>query len=568
MKAKMTNRGQESGQADIVFRNGVVYTVDTEKPWASAVAIAGDRILFVGDDAGGQAFVGERTRVVDLRGKLMLPGFVESHWHLSTTSLTYQALLNEREPEKLLAEIRACVAAHPNERAIVGAGWLEPVLPKELIRKEVLDEICPDRPIVLLSTDLHAMWANSKALEVAEITRDTPPAIEGSSWVDKDPVTGEPTGKIYDGAAYSVVFDALERKGYTATDAGLYVKSISAWLPRLTAAGITTIFDAGYLGGAEQSVLFDALRLLEDAGDLPIRVVGSYAVFGPSDDPIPVVSRYRDHYSSSLVRVQTLKLFADGTEIPRTALLLEPYADCHETCGHSVIPASDLRRMILAADAQNIDVMVHCVGDAAVRQTLDILEEVNATNPARDRRHVITHAFLTHPDDIPRFRKLGVLANTQLQWGVVDDYTKVIRERYGDERWAAMYKFRSFVDQGVTVSLGMDALACQCRMQHRPVEHIESGYTRRTVGDPDAMAMPESNQSLSIPQLIAGYTINGAYQLRMEHEIGSIRAGKKADLIVLEHNLFDVRPNEINGIKMDLTIMGGRVTHSSGLFEV
>ncbi|WP_321815620.1 MULTISPECIES: amidohydrolase [unclassified Paraburkholderia] len=551
--------------ADIVFRNARVYTVDPHKPWADAVAVRGDRIVFVGDEAGLARFIGGETKVVDVGGRLMLPGFVESHWHFSTTAFAFQAFVNYEDPQKVLAALADYVNGHPEEKSITGMGWIQATIPPEMLRKETLDSICADKPVCLLSTDFHSMWVNSKALEIGGIDADTPPVEEGSSWFEKDPVTGEPTGLVVDGAAYSLLMRRISDAGYLPTGIDLYLQSIGVWQEKLVAAGITTVFDAGFLDpSGDQTLLYETLQTMERANNLKLRVVGSYAALGPVEDPVGTLVEYRAKYQSPLVKAQALKLFLDGTEANHTAYLLAPYADRPHTCGEPTMPIDQFKQYLLQADKERIDVMVHCVGDAAVRTALDGFELVNATNPPRERRHVITHAFLTHPDDIPRFRRLGVMANTQLQWGVVDVYTELIREHYGTERWSNMYKFRTFIEEGVTVSIGMDGLACQCRCQHRPVEHIESGHTRQLAGEPDAPVFPDINERLSVPQLIAAYTINGAYQLRMEHEIGSLTVGKRADLIVLEDNLFEVKKHDIGRVNIGVTMMNGAVTYAQG----
>jgi len=554
--------------ADYVFTNARVYTVDPQKPWAQAVAVRGDRIVCVGDEATVSTFIGEATRTIDVDQRLILPGFVESHWHFSTTAFAFQAFVNFQEPQQVLDALRDYVDTHPDDKAISGMGWVQPLMPVEMLRRETLDAICPDRPVCLLSTDFHTMWVNSKALEVAQIDRNTPVVEEGASWFEMDPVTGEPTGLVIDGAAYTLLMRRIADAGYFPKGIDLYLKSFAVWQDKLAAAGITTVFDAAFLDpSGDQSMLFETLQQMEREDNLKLRVVGSYAALEATADPIATLLDFRLRYNSGLVKAQVLKLFMDGTEVNHTAYLLEPYADMPDSRGDTVIAVDDFNRLVLEADKHGIDVMVHCVGDAAVRLALDGFEIVNAVNPKRDRRHVITHAFLTDPDDIPRFRRLGVLANTQLQWGVVDAYSEKIRGYYGHERWSRMYKFRTFIDQGVMVSIGMDGLACQCRCQHRPVEHIESGHTRQLAGEPDAAVFPDGNERLSIPQLIAAYTINGAYQLRLEHEVGSITVGKRADLIVLENDLFEVAAYDIGRVNVGLTMMNGRLTHGDGTFN-
>jgi predicted amidohydrolase YtcJ len=563
--ARMTKAGDH---ADVVFRNARVYTVDPRNPWATSIAIRGERLSYVGDAEGTAGLIGPRTRVVDVGGRLVLPGFIESHWHLCSTTFLRQLALHEVKPTAIAEVVRAYAQAHPEEPAITGLGWIEPMMPDGLVRKETLDAACADRPVLLISGDFHSMWVNSRALEIAGIDADTPEIVgEGTSWYEKDPKTREPTGKIVDHAARAGLWNTLTARGFLPSGVDLYTNSIDHWQHKLAAAGVTTLFDAAFADpGGNQSLLYESLGVLERSNRLLLRVVGSYYHYqgASTRDPVEAISSFREQYHTPLVRAQVLKLFLDGTEIAHTAYLLEPYADRPDTCGHVVISPAELGRIVLAADAAGIDVMIHCVGDAAVRLALDTFEKAILANPARDRRHCITHAFLTHPDDIPRFRKLGIIANTQLQWGIIDPYAKVVRKYYGHERFRQMYKFRTFVDHGVRVALGMDALACSCRLQYRPVEHIESGHTRQPPREPDAPVMPEDCERMQLPDLIAGYTINGAYQLRLEQEVGSLVSGKRADLIVLDKDLFDMDPHAISSIDVLLTMMNGRVTHDAG----
>ena len=193
--------------------------------------------------------------------------------------------------------------------------------------------------------------------------------------------------------------------------------------------------------------------------------------------------------------------------------------------------------------------------------TLDPYETAIKANGARDRRHTICHAFLAGSAEISRFLELGLVANTQIQWGVPDPYVMRVRSILGEERWQRMWTFKSFIKQGVPVSFGMDALATGYKVVYKPLEAIQAGHTRQEPGKPDGLVLPPANERLSIAELIRGYTINGAYQLRKENEIGSIRTGKLADLVVLEKNLFDVAPHDLGNVGVHLTMMDGRVTH-------
>ncbi len=193
--------------------------------------------------------------------------------------------------------------------------------------------------------------------------------------------------------------------------------------------------------------------------------------------------------------------------------------------------------------------------------TLDAFEAAFKANGARDRRHTICHAFLTAPAEIQRFRDLGLIANTQIQWGVPDAYVLRLRSVLGAERASRMWPFKSFVDRGVRVSFGTDALATGFKVVYKPLEAIQAGHTRQEPGKPDGPILEPASERLSIAELIRGYTIEGAYQLRKENEIGSIRVGKLADLVVLSNNLFDVAPHDIGNVEVQLTMMNGRITH-------
>jgi hypothetical protein len=255
----------------------------------------------------------------------------------------------------------------------------------------------------------------------------------------------------------------------------------------------------------------------------------------------------------------------DGSESNRTAYYLEPYADRPDWRGEPLLPPEILNRFIREADAEGIDTHVHAVGDAAVRITLDAYEAAFKATSRADRRHTITHAFLTAPSDIARFKQLGVIANTQIQWGVPDPYQLRARAVLGEARWNQMYSFKSFMDAGVTVAFGTDGLATGYKVVFKPLEAIQAGHTRQEPGKPDGPIQPPISERLDIAQLIRGYTINGAYQMRLEDKIGSIKVGKLADLIVLDRNLFEVAPHEIGKVNVQLTMMDGRTTHRQGV---
>jgi predicted amidohydrolase YtcJ len=550
-----------------VFRNGRVYTVEKAQPWAQAVVVRGRRTVYVGDNAGAMNYAGRGAKVVDLDGRMMLPGFIEAHWHLATLAFARGAWVNHDKPEDIYAAVRQFADANPQAKIIPGFGWIVPNFPATGPRKEALDVIVPDRPVLLISNDLHNYWVNSKFLELAGITKDTPrDVVPGASWYEKDPTTGEPTGYICEVPALFAVLQKLAKHGIEPFGLSVAAEAIEEWQSKLAAAGITTFFDAGFsVWPTAQHNGFDILTNLERRGKLLQRVVGSLYHNDPNADPLPIIMAYKKKYQSALVQANVLKLIADGTELAQTAYYLEPYAGRPDWRGEPLFPPATFNRIVREADASGLDIHVHATGDAAVRLTLDAFEAAFKANGRGNRRHTICHAFLTDPSDIPRFRKLGIVANTQIQWGVPDPYQLRVRSVLGEERWNRMYTFKSLTDKGAVVSFGTDALATGYKVVYKPLEAIQAGHTRQEPGKPDGPILPPQSERLSVAELIRGYTLNGAYQLRREREIGSIKVGKLADLVVLERNLFEVSPHEIGKVKVQLTMMDGRVTHRDGV---
>lgn len=551
-----------------IFHNGRIYTVEDGQPWAQAVVVKGQKIVFVGDNAGAMKFAGPGVEVFDLKNRMMMPGFVEAHWHLATTVFARGAWVNYDKIEDVYASVRNYAASHPNEKVITGFGWIVANFPATGPRKEDLDKIVPDRPVLLISNDFHTWWVNSKFLEIAGINKNSQlEIVPGSSWFEKDPNTGEPTGAIFEAPAIFSAIAVFEKNiGFQLFGPQAATAAMEEWQPKLAGAGITTVFDAGFvIWPDQQQIGFEILLDLERRGKLLQRVVGSYFYTDPNLDPLPLIQDLKKKYQTPLVQAQILKFLSDGTEPTRTAFYLEPYADKPDSRGKPLIPPDKLKQMCIAADKAGVDLHIHSVGDAAVRMVLDIYEDAIKTNGPKDRRHTICHAFLTSPADIPRFGKLGVIANTQIQWGVPDPSQMLIRGILGEERWSRMYSFKSFIKAGATVSFGVDALATGYKVVYKPLEAIQAGHTRQEPGKPNGPLQPPASECLSIAELIRGYTLNGAYQLRKENEIGSIKVGKLADLIVLEKNLFDVAPHDIGNVKVQLTMLNGQVTHRDGV---
>ena len=549
----------DTGPADVVFVNGKVHTVASAQPWAQAVAVKGRRIAYVGDTAGAKAFISRRTEVIDLRGKMLIPGFVEAHTHPYVGSTLSQGVdLQYDTREKLLEVLRAYAKTTPGNSLVRGFGWRYLAFPDTGPRKEDLDAIWPDQPVFLVAIDIHCAWVNSKALQLAGITKDTPDPLPGFSRFERDPSTGEPTGYLVEPPAMVPVLEASEPSSIDSTAAAL-----GLWLPKASAAGITSLLDAGVLVVSEDEAFQNYIDL-ENAGKLPFRVVGTHYYNDPKTDPIESITRLRAKYHTELVRASVLKLNIDGGLEPYTAYMLEPYSDKPDTKGVTLLPPDRIKQIIRTADREGIDVHCHVIGDGAVRLTLDAIEEAMAANPPRDRRHSLAHLGLISDSDLPRFGKLGVMAQSSANWAVNDPAIGGIGKKRWGSRADHLFRYNSLLRAHARFTLGTDWPAASYYSTYKPLDAIESALTRQEIGKPDAQPLIPIGERITLAQALRANTLDAAYQLRLEKDTGSIEVGKFADLAVLQENLFDVPVREIHATPIIMTMMNGGFTHRTG----
>jgi len=546
------------GVADFIFLNGAIYTVDARRPWAEAVAVQGKRIVHVGDAAGAVKLAGSQTKIVDLKGRMLLPGFVEGHIHpIVGSTVTRGVDLQYDTRNELMAVLRAYAATSSGSGPIRGFGWRYSAFPPSGPRKEDLDAIWPDRPVLLVAIDGHSAWVNSKALALAGVTKDTPDPIPGFSIFKRD-ASGEATG-------FLVEVPALVKVLMAAAPVTLdFIKeSLAEWLPKASAVGITSVFDVG-MQIVPEEVGFGLYADLEQRGKLPFRVVGSYYHNNPAIDPVPLIQDLRRKVHTELVRASVLKLNMDGVDASYTAAMLAPYSDKPDTSGETILSAKLVKDIVRRADADGIDIHVHSIGDRAARWTLDAIEAAIEANPARDRRHTIAHLQGVSPQDIPRFAKLGVLAEFSAQWAVPDVYWReVTTSRWGKERSDRTYLIGSMLKEGVRVSLGTDWPAASNYSTFRPLEAIEIATSRREFDKPDQAPLPPIDERIGLADAIRANTLGAAHQIRLEDAVGSIEVGKLADLVILERNLFEVPPQQIHHTGIVMTMMNGVVRHGT-----
>jgi predicted amidohydrolase YtcJ len=530
--------------ADLVLRRAAVYTVDAARSWAAAVAIRDGRIVYVGSDSLPPGLVGPTTEVVDLRGKMVLPAFQDGHVHPIGSGIELaECTLDDLTTANSIADsIRACARAHPDRAWVRGGGWQLPVFKDANPSKLLLDRAVPDRPAILYAADGHSAWVNSKALTLAGITRQTPDPPNGR--IERDPQTGEPGGTLREDAV-SLVSRIVPARTDAELAAGLRRAQELA-----NRFGITTVFS-----GATDEAGLRAYAAADSQGTLTLRVVAALSLGDPlPDSMLPKLRELRARFAGPRVRPSAVKLYADGVIESRTAALLAPYRDRKGDSGKAIYDPAALKDLAVALDRDGFQIHVHAIGDRAIRMTLDAFAFARARNGAHDARHAITHLELIDPADVPRFRALGVIANFQPLWANGDEYlTKLTEPALGPGRARWLYPIASVVRSGAVVSGGSDWSVSSLN----PLDAIETGVTHRPPGD---AAQPPWNpaERVDLATMIALYTINAAYANHMERETGSIEAGKLADLIVLDRNLFEVPAGEIHTVRVLRTLLEGK----------
>jgi hypothetical protein len=534
--------------ADLVFRNGSIYTVDGARSWARAVAVRDGRIVYVGSDEDSGELIGPSTQVVDLDDRLMLPGFQDVHIHPIGGGIEAAACdLNELTTlEEYLQAIGTYAAENPDEKWILGGGWSMSVFgPGANASRKLIDEIVPDRPVFLSSADGHSAWVNSKALEIAGITAETPDPADGI--IDREPGTREPMGSLQEGAIY------LVRAHAPPVDLETRMAGLQYSIEMLNSYGITSIQDAN----VDEEDL-KAYRALDDRGELSLRVVGSQWWDRESDTAqIGQFRTLRDQYTKGRVRATTVKIMQDGVMENFTAAMLEPYDGKGDTRGIPMVEPEALKTAVTALDAEGFQVHFHAIGDAAIRQSLDAVEAALRANGDLGHRHHISHLELIDPADVRRFRELGVVANFQPLWAFADSYiTELTVPFIGPERARWLYPIGSVHRSGGMIAFGSDWSVSTAN----PFHEIEVAVTRMgSSGETTEPFLPE--ERIDLPLALAAFTINAAYVNTSDHDTGSVEVGKYADLIVLDRNLFDIRPEEISDTGVLMTMIEGQAVH-------
>jgi len=535
--------------ADLLLTGGRVWTADAARPWAEAVAVREGRIALVGTDAEAARLKGPKTKVVALRGRLVTPGFEDAHLHLMSGARNLERvdLAEETTLAALQEKIRSFAEANPKSPWIVGRGWVYGSFPGGLPTRAQLDAIVPDRPAYMDCYDGHTGWANSKALALAGITRDTKDPVNGT--IVRDPKTGEPTGALKE-AAGSLVEELIPEP----SPERHYALLLQA-LALLNGKGITAVQDAGW--DAEEVTRF--LPLLERAraeGKLTVRTRLTASI--SPGDPAPGIAeavRLRDRYRDGAIAFGGVKGYVDGVIEAHTAAMLAPYSD--EPALGTGTPRWEkaaLERAVAAADKAGLQVWLHAIGDRGIRMSLDAYEAAAQQNGSRDRRHRVEHVEAIDAADAPRFAALGVVASMQPLHANPDQNNETVWSRnVGPERATRGFAWRLIEKSGGRLAFGSDWPVVTPDV----LRGLYCAVARKTrEGGPAGGWQP--HLAVSVESALRHYTIDAAWAGFGERERGAIRVGTRADLVVLSRDILAAPPEELLQTRVLLTLFEGK----------
>jgi predicted amidohydrolase YtcJ len=541
----MRRTQQLVGKPSLVIRNGQIYTVDKLKSWAQALAASGNKIVFVGSNKGVEKYIDSNTKVVDAKNRFVLPGFIDTHIH---AAFGYQQSWVDLNSAKSLDEIYTLVKEHAEKHQethlIGGYGWKYTAVLSDrgLPKKEDLDNVVSDKPALLTSYCGHTGWANSVFTKIAEQSLEEKKSNLGE--MERNPETEEPTGIFFR------VFDLFPKGGAVSSLVKeKQVEGLRHTIDRAIRLGVTSIHDP-------QVDLEDleAYQQIRNEGSLKVRVyIALYHHKETAEADLIRFGEARTRFSDEWIKVGATKLYIDGVPETHTAAMLEPYSDCPSSTGETVYTPEEIKKITAKLDKMGFQIFAHSCGDRGVRIILNAYENAMRKNGRRNSRHRIEHVEVISPEDISRFKQLGVIADMMPRhaappfgaWGTV----------LGPERLKTACPWNSLDKAGAILAFSSDWPVAEMN----PLLGIHTALTRS--GD----AGPE--QAISLEKAIEGYTINAAYASFEEDLKGSIEVGKLADIIILSHNLFEIPADKVKDVEVLLTVVGGKEVYRSGRFQ-
>jgi predicted amidohydrolase YtcJ len=530
-------------KADVILSSNAVFTGLSDQPEPASIAISGNKIIAIGSEEEIKPYSDENTKIYSFHDQLIMPGFHDFHLHLmdGAVSMNSAYLFSARSEEEALEMIREFAHSRPEDSWVIGSSWDAGYWDtQQLPNRYSLDRILPDRPALLFHAEGHYAWVNTKALEIAGITRDTENPTYGIIGKDEN---GEPDGLLYEKAMDAVIAHAYnftqEQKRKLFTD----------FLAHAASLGVTAVHDLFATESMEMLYDYELFKEFEDRGELTTRI----HVWPALNGDLERAKQLREKYQSDKLRMSGLKQFIDGVITARTAYLLEPYADQPETRGETSFPPETIKKWVAEADKEGFSIRFHAIGEGAIRLALDAYEEAQRENGKRDSRHSIEHIEVIHPDDIHRFKELDVTASMQPDHFAMSE-RGVYTERIGTEREKYVFPINTLQKAGARLAFGTDFPIDVLN----PLLQIYRAVTRI---DSSGEAVWHPHERITLSEALKAYTAGSAYGTFREHELGTLEVGKLADIVVLERNLFEVPVEEIPETKVQVTIVDGKVVY-------
>ncbi len=545
--------GHESGPteiADHVFINGGVYTLNPAEPWAQAVAIVEKRVHMVGGNAEVEKLIGPQTVVIDLKNRMLMPSFGDSHIHLlyggdsiSRCDLNY--VEESAEIRRILLQCAETLNVSEGDW-LIATDWARAAFPEGSPPPEFLNHLFPNLPVVVKSSDVHSIWVNQVVLDIVGIDENSEDPENGK--IERHPITGKPTGLLHERAIQLVEF------AEPSSSREERLRYILKATKRALEFGITSAIEPGL--NLEQAELF---KELDQLGELNMRVLAALTplglTLGSFDENVYLTLSKRPDLETPNFKPNSVKVFVDGVIDNGTAPLLAPYLQNSIVPLNTFYSVEELTDFFIAFDKTGISIHVHAIGDLGIRKTLDAFAAMRKTNGRSDRRHVMTHLQLVDKKDLERFAELHIIASFSTLWAYPESYNLTIYPRLiGFERVNRFYPIASIMESGARIVIGSDWPITDMN----PFPAIEVAITRK---DPYSNQGPAHNpsQRIDLASVLKAYTLNVAYAMGLENELGSIEVGKLADLAVLDRNLFQIPVSQISDTQIQLTMFNGDV---------
>ena len=536
--------------ADTIIRNARIYTVNQKQPWAEAIAIRGEKIIAVGSADQVAVHQGAKTKIIDAGGRLMLPGFEDCHIHFMEGSLglTHVDLNGSKTVAEIQRRVKAYADSHPQEPWITGMGWTYPTFGAAAVPdKKIIDAVVPDRPVFLVAFDGHSSWANSKALQMAGITRETADPPNGKILRDAQ---GDAIGALQESAG-----DLVSSKMPKPT-AEQRLTALRLGIHEANKVGLTRVHSAG--GDFEWLHLYDQLR---QNNQLTLRFYVAYFLDPPelTPDAIEKIEQARKKYKDDWISGGVVKTMLDGVVEAHTAAMFQPYSDDPSQTGKLFWDPEKYGNAITELDRRGLQIFTHAIGDKAVRTALDAYQQAAMANHTSDARPRIEHIETISAQDIPRFGKLGVIASFQPLHAYPDEDTLDIWARnVGPERATRAWVWHSIEASGGKLAFGSDWPVVTLN----PWKGVQNALTRKTEeGTPATGFVPQ--ERVSLEDTIRAYTLGAAYAGRRDQFEGSLEPGKLADLIIVSQDLFKIPADQTGKIEVLLTMVGGKAVYQS-----